>query len=145
MGFFGSLIGWDQAMGATNAVLANHLLMQANSAQLRAIASEVGRIVLSVRPSQQVEALLGELNKSDRVAQMNFVALACDNLGIEPTIRNNVWTRVKNPYLIGTQVDVSRINAALEAVEKQDKIRISWPGIEVKVNFLKMLKDGTLG
>jgi hypothetical protein len=89
MGFFGSLIGWDQTMGATNAVLAHHLLLQANSSQLRAIASEVGRIVLSVRPSQQVEALLVELNKSDRVVQMNFVALACDNLGCGGLIKTD--------------------------------------------------------
>jgi len=28
MGLFGSLIGWDQIMGATNAVMASHLIQE---------------------------------------------------------------------------------------------------------------------
>lgn len=141
MGVFGSLFGWDQSMGAVNAVLANHLVATASNQQRKRIATEVGNIISSVQ-RRDINTVLRELSQASRAIQMNFVALACDNLGISPPIPNNVWTRVNNPYVVGTQVDNQRINAAIAAIKKQDGVTVSWPGTSTKINFVQMLEAG---
>jgi hypothetical protein len=140
MGFFSSIIGWDKSMGATNAVLASHFIQQADKSTLKAIALEVESILQSVRPSQQRESLLSELNGKDRVVQMNFVALACDNLRISPPVRDNVWTRVKSPYIIGQQVDSASITNAIYLIAKQDGVKIEWPGNNTRFDFVRASK-----
>lgn len=143
MGFFGSLIGWDQSMGAMNAVLGSYLIEKSDRAERKKIAQEIINILSSVRRRQSPEVLLEELSRESRVVQMNFIALACDNLGINPPVPNNVWTRVKNPYQIGQSVDADRISLAIEAIEKQDGIRVTWPG-NASIDFTKMHRDGAL-
>lgn len=144
MGFFGLFLGWDQSMGAVNAVLGSHLIEKTDAGTRKKISKEVADIVMRVRQRQQLEAILDEITTKNRVVQMNFVALACDNLGIDPPVRNNVWTRVKNPYLIGSQVDATRISLAVQAIEKQDGVRVVWPGNDVRVDFKKMYEHGTV-
>ena len=144
MGFFSSLMGWDQSMGGLNAVLASHLIENANEGVRKRIAQEVANIIMSVRPGQQVQSLLAELSKRDRVVQMNFVALACDNLNIHPSVPGNVWSRVENPYRIGTQVTPAHIASAIEVVNKQNGVRLNWPGNSVQVDFNKMHTRGLL-
>jgi len=136
MGFFGSLIGWDQSMGALNAVLASYLIQSADNDDRLKIAREVARVIMRERPRQTAESVLHELSKETRVIQMNFIAIACDNLGIPPPVRNNVWTRVKNPYLIGTKVNDMRISAAIDAIES-DGVLIVWPGNNDRVRFYR--------
>lgn len=143
MGLFGSLIGWDQSMGANNAVLASYLLENSDSGMRKAIALQVADIIMSVQRTDRNSAL-AKLSEECRVTQMNFVAIACDNLGIPPPVANNVWSRLKNPYMIGTQVDETRIKVALGLLLKQDRARIEWPGNDSKVDFLHMFRTGEL-
>lgn len=144
MGLFGSLLGWDQTMGAVNAVLASHLIEHASPSERQRIAKEVVDLVIRVRPRQQLNAVLEQVSNETRVAQMNFIALACDNLGIRPSVRNNVWTRVKNPSLVGDQVDASRISTAIQSIEKQDGVQVAWPTDDARVDFKKMYDEGEL-
>ena len=144
MGFLGSLFGWDQSMGAVNALLASYLIEKADRTERQKIAVEVVRIISSVQHRQAPDAILEALSKKSRVVQMNFIALACDNLGIDPPVRNNVWARVENPYRIGSQVDANRISVAVYAIEKQDGVRIVWPGDDVHIDFSKMHRNGEL-
>lgn len=145
MGFLGSLFGWDQTMGAVNAVLASHLIDYAKPEERKRIAAEVIRIVSSVQGRLTSDSILENLSRESRVVQTNFIALACDNLGIDPPVRNNVWTRVENPYRIGSQVDASRIALAVKTVAEQDGVRVNWPGNEVRINFVGMYSDGITG
>ncbi len=144
MGFFSSLLGWDQSMGAVNAVLASHFIEKADRLDRKRVAREVFNIITSVRGGQPLEAILNEISRESYVVQMNFIALACDNLGIDPPVRNNVWTRVANPYRIGTQVDATRIAAAIDAIAIDDGVEISWPGDDTRIDFNKMYSEGTL-
>jgi hypothetical protein len=144
MGFFGSLFGFDQSMGAVNTVLASHLIEKANRSDRKRIASEVFNIITSVRRGQPLDTILTEISKETRVVQMNFIALACDNLGIAPPVRNNVWTRVENPYRIGNQVDAQHISIAVDVIAKQDGVRIAWPGNDSRIDFKKMHAEGAL-
>ena len=103
MGILGSLFGWDQSMGAMNAVLASHLIEKANRAERKRIAMEVSDIFSSVQRKLFVHGhapagTLEAISKESRVVQMNFIALACDNLGISPPVPNRAWARLKNPY-----------------------------------------------
>jgi len=144
MGFFGSLFGWDQSMGALNAVLASHFIEKAPNVARQKIAREVFNIVTSVRRGQPLERILSELSNESRVVQMNFIALACDNLGIDPPVRNNVWTRVKNPYQLNSQVDTNHLSAAVDVLFKQDGVKVVWPGNEAKIDFQKMYSNGAV-
>lgn len=144
MGFFGSLFGWDQSMGALNAVLASHLIENAKPVVRKQIAQEVFNIITSVRRGQPLDRILAEISSETRVVQMNFIAIACDNLGIDPPVRNNVWTRIQNPYQLRTQVDATQLSAAIDAISKQDGVKVSWPGGDVAVDFRKMHRDGVV-
>jgi Leucine-rich repeat (LRR) protein len=143
MGFFGSLIGFDQAMGAVNAVLADYLIEKADADTKKRIAQEVVRIVQGVQRGATPDAILENLTQQSRVVQMNFVALACDNLGIDPPVPNNVWTRVENPYRIGSQVDATRISVAIALIEKESGVRVRWLGNNYRTDFKKMYSGGT--
>jgi hypothetical protein len=141
MGLFGSLFGWDQTMAAVNAVLANHLIEYASLAQRKAITDEVVKIITRGHLSLDAINILKDLSEKPRVVQMNFVALACDNLHIPPPVPNNVWTRVKNPFVTAHQVTGAHISAAIEAVKKQDGVQLNWPGDSVMIDFVLMF-DG---
>ena len=143
MSFFGSLFGWEKSMGALNAVLASHLLDKCDTDTRKLIAAEVYNIITSIRRGQPLDAVLMGLSGSSRIVQMNFVALACDNLGISPPVRNNVWTRIQNPYQLDDgQISSAHIFSAVDVIAKQDVVRIFWPGNHVKIDFLLMHREG---
>ena len=141
MGLLGSIFGWDQSMAAVNAVLAEHLLMTSDTNTRLKIAREVVSIVRSVFPRMTTDLVLSDLNRKSRTVQMNFVALACDNLGISPPGRNT-WTRFSNPNHAGGQVDRLHIDSAIESVLKQDHISVEWPDDSAHVDFEKMIEGG---
>lgn len=144
MGILGSLFGWDQSMGAMNTVLASHLIENANRAERQKIAMEVANIISSVQHGQAPDAILEAISKESRVIQMNFIALACDNLGIAPPVPKRAWARLKNPYQMEHQVNAERISAAVEVIGKFDKVVIVWPGNDAKIDFKKMHQKGEL-
>ena len=143
MGLISSMFGWDKSMGANNAVLASHLLDNIGEKLKLEITDQILLIIKSVYPRMTDQQALLDLNNASRVAQLNFVALACDNLGILPLIKNNVWTRIKNPHQVANQVDIDRINVAIATVLVQDGVQINWPGNNVRINFTKNLNSKT--
>ena len=100
------------------------------------------RIIASIRRGQPFDKILTEISNESRIVQMNFVALACDNLGIAPPVRGNVWTRITNPYQLDGQVNRTHILSAIDVVAKQDGVRLSWPGDNVKTDFLQLHREG---
>jgi len=136
MGFFGSLFGWDQSMGAVNAVLGSRFADIATAQEKRQVAVAIVKIIESVRTNQLPTIALQRLGQESRIVQTNFIALACDNLGIACPVRGNVWTRMTNPYSVGSQIDETRIAIAVAAISKQDGVNVLWPGNSSKINFL---------
>lgn len=139
MGLISAMFGWDKSMGANNAVLASHLLENIGEDLKLEITNQIILIIKSVYPRKTDEQALLDLNNYSRVAQLNFVALACDNLGIPPLVKKNVWTRIKNPHAVARDVDIDRINAAIASILMQDRVQINWPGNDVKINFAKKI------
>ena len=135
MGFFGSLFGWDKSMGAVNAVLGSRFSDVASSPEKKRVAAEIAKIVQSVRAGQTTSKALQDLSQEPRIVQTNFIALACDNLGIGCPVRGNVWTRVTNPYSIGAQISDTDVAVAVMAISKQDGVNVVWPGNGKKINF----------
>ena len=102
------------------------------------------KIISNVQQRKTLEQILQDVTEENRSVQMNFVALACDNLGIEPPYPGNVWTRFDNPYLVGNKVDQMRVSAALGAIKKESGGRAKWPGNGVRVDFSRLYNDGQL-
>ncbi|PQJ96877.1 hypothetical protein CXB77_05535 (plasmid) [Chromatium okenii] len=97
----------DQLNGAHNAVMANYLLEQSTSATRITITKRLLVLSTSDRGDEMQlppEEIAESLNSSLRTVQMNFVALACDNLGIAPPVPNTFWIHMNNPYLLGHKI-----------------------------------------
>jgi len=143
MGLFGSLLGWDQAQGAVAVVLASNLLDKLSPNQRKQIAQEIAEVIC--RTERRSEGgVLESLSAESRVVQMGFVVLACDSLGINPFPQPfNIWPRLSNPYLLDDQVDKRRLDTAISLLEKRGVFAF-WPGGQVRVDFVRMLRDGVL-
>ena len=127
MGLLGSLFGWDQSMAAVNAVLAYQFITSCDQRQKALVTSQIITIISSVQRKSSEQEVIRKFNTEQLLVQMNFVAIACDNLGIQPIVPNNVWTRISNPYSLVSKVTSYHIDAALEMIKKQDGYSLSWP------------------
>ena len=137
MGLIGLLTGWDQDKAAGNAVLASHLLSRVNRQQKENIAGLIASHILKSRYRGTAEDVLRELNGDCRVTQMNFVALACRDLGIAPPFDDSVgWRNIRNPYMVGGHTKPRVINVSIWYINKNFCIHIDWPGDEVTIDFL---------
>jgi hypothetical protein len=138
---FGALTGWDKTIAAVNAVMGNYLMENSDVPTKIMITNEITNIISIVRYGKvSKETILSELSKDSRVIQMNFVALACDNLGIPPPFKNTCWERIKNPYAVGSQVEEIRIESAISSIQRDDPRKISWPGISTPFDFEALLE-----
>lgn len=144
MGILGLLSGWEKTMGALNAVMANQLMAHSNLETKVRISDEVINIISSARYGKLSKAeILSELNSDNRVAQMNLIALACDNLHIDPPFNNSHWERVKNPYGLSRLVDETLIQATIQSIQKDSRHEISWPGISASFDFLSLYEKSS--
>ena len=134
MGLFGLLAGWDQNKAANNAVLANHLLQQLGWKQKQDIAKLI--VENMCRNRFAATDALDSLNRACRVTQMNFIALACSDLGIEPSIASSTWLPIPNPFSVGGHTKEEDISFSVRWYEKKSGVRINWPGDDLKVDFL---------
>jgi hypothetical protein len=140
MGLFGTLIGWDQQKEATNVVLASQLIETASPELRRKIANRIAELILEkIRGTP--EEVLENLSHRSRVVQMQFVALACNNLGISPNVPHvDCFHMVINPYLAEGRCE-DRIASAVSTAEKYG-VHVKWPCDSVKVDFIKLYRQG---
>ena len=137
MGLFGLLTGWDQDKAADNAVQANHLLPRLNEQQKKEIVTHIAnKISIFYGGRKPNEKILRDLSNDCRVTQLNFVALACNDLGIEPPIQDGVgWRSIRNPYAVGGHTKERDISACVRWFAKRYGVSINWPGDDVKLDF----------
>jgi hypothetical protein len=136
MGLLGMLTGWDKSMAAINAIMGSYVMENSGHSTKVMIADEIVKIISSARYGKlSKESILSELNQESRVVQMNFVALACDNLHIQPPFKNSYWERVKNPYATGSQVDDMMIKTAINTFRNEGNGDIIWPGTSTSFDF----------
>jgi hypothetical protein len=126
----------DQNKAAINAVLASHLLARLDRQQKQNIATLIVDQILKSRYRATAEDVLRKLNNNCRVTQMNFIALACNDLGIEPPIPKSCWLPIRNPYSVGGHTKETDISSTVRWFARRNGVSINWPGDEVKVDFL---------
>lgn len=139
MGLIGRLTGWDQFGAQQNAVLASHLLDTITPDLKQKIAAHiVNRLFEIYHRRRTVEELLEDLNNEPRGLQMQFVALACIDLGISPNIKNHAFTYIANPYQARDWASDKEVGYTVQSTQKVSGIAVNWPGNDVKVDFTKL-------
>jgi len=137
MGLIGRLTGFDQHQEALNAVIASHLVESASRDLKRTIADRIIQIVQQVRGSGtgNPDTILFDLSKKPRVVQMNFVALACNSLGIAPNIPRAEFWPINNPYRADNDWSNSWLKDATGIIAKRYGVEPAWPGNDARVDF----------
>ena len=139
MGLLGRLTGWDQQKDAHNAVLASYLAETAS----RELRQEIVKRLILIQQQMRAagagdpQAIIADLSNRPRIVQMNFIALACNSMGIPTGLNGLHFESVENPYQSDNDSSVSRIGVALDDLSRRSKRQLHWPGNHVKVDFLQ--------
>lgn len=142
MGFLGTMTGWDASKHAYNAVLASHLCDNAVPELKQLIAERIGMIIASVtNDNRPVARLLAELSKKPRTVQMNFIAIACDSLGLCSLLHGFPFQTVNNPYSVNSDLAVARIAVSQRDFAARTGIAVKWPGDDVRIDFVPWLNS----
>jgi hypothetical protein len=138
MGFLGRITGWDQQKDAHNAVLASHLAETASPELRREIVKRLVLIQQQMRAAGAGDphAIVADLSHRPRIVQMNFIALACNSMGIPPGLSSLHFQSVENPYRAENESSLNRIGVALDDLSRRSGRQLKWPGNHVKVDFL---------
>lgn len=139
MGFLGRITGWDQQKDAHNAVLASYLAETASPELRREIVKRLVLIQQQVRAAGagDPDAIVANLSSLPRVVQMNFIALACNSMGIPSGLDGLHFEGVENPYRSDNDNSLSRIGVALDGLSRRSGRQLHWPGNHVKIDFLE--------
>jgi hypothetical protein len=99
MGFLSKFFGMPSFAGATNALLVELTLPKLTASQRAQLKDQLVEVFRRGGfPNTPADVALGDLNRSTRVAQLNFLALAMDELGYQPPLKNEFWHKVRNPF-----------------------------------------------
>ncbi len=141
MGLFKSLMGIDKREGALNAVLANHLINTCDADLARKIVKQIASIQISMGSGMgktELEAI-EKLNERSRITRTNFIALACNSLGISPNIPGFVFYVVENPFRAGSNITDEHISASCTTIRRKFDSLTPWPGDSQSINLLRLL------
>lgn len=99
MGLFRKLLGMPSFGGATNALLVEIMLPAFTGNQKREIKNKLVSIYRNGGSSRaSEEAALSSISSSGRIVLLNFIALALNELGYLPPLKNEYWSVVRNPF-----------------------------------------------
>jgi len=124
----GFLPGKKKYDAATNALLVEHALGSIEfipenpfAQQLKAAIVQVQRYALHRNvPEQKVYS---DFNSYTRFQQLNIIAMAFNEVGIEPVLHGEYWQPVKNPFLPNLD-SPSHIRAVAERLARKHGTRI---------------------
>lgn len=139
MGLLGRITGWDQQKDAHNAVLASYLADTASPDLRREIVKRLVLIQQQVRAAGAGDplAIVADLSNRPRIVQMNFIALACNSMGMPSGLNGLHFQAVENPYRSDNDSSLNRIGVALDDLSRRSGRQFSWPGNHVRIDFLK--------
>lgn len=117
MGLFSFLFKGNSGFAAaTNALLAEYMLSNLTGDQKNKLRAQIAHIFRAGGfPGLSEEFIRTKFNSQPRAVQLNFVALALNDLGINPPFRGEFWHEVKNPFLpnIYDAADLEAVQARL--------------------------------
>lgn len=138
MGFFGRVTGWDRQKDAHNAVLASHLAETASQELRREIVKRLVIIQQQVRGGSAGDPhrIVAELSEQPRIVQMNFIAMACNSMGLPSGLPGLFFAEVTNPYRANNDSSRARIGVALDDLMRRSGSSLQWPGDHERIDFL---------
>jgi hypothetical protein len=99
MGFLSRLFGLPSFGGATNALLVELMMPKLSATQRSQLKAQLVTVFRNGGfPNIKPEAAMASLNRAPRIAQLNFLALAMNELGMQPPLKNEFWHEVRNPF-----------------------------------------------
>jgi hypothetical protein len=99
MGFLDRLFGIPSFEGATNALLVELTLPTLTDVQRAELKIRVIEVFQKLgTPDLSPEAALLGLNQASRLTQLNFLALAMDELGFDPPLKKEILFKVPDPF-----------------------------------------------
>ncbi len=117
MGFLSSLFKGNKGFAAaTNALLAEHMLPTLSSDQKDQVRAQISHIFRAGGfPNITDDFIYTQFHSESRVVQLNLVALALNDLGIEPPYKGEFWHEVRNPFRpdIYDSNDIAAVQARL--------------------------------
>lgn len=85
---------------ATNALLAEYMLPNLTSDQKKKVRAQIAHIFRAGGfPGLTDEFIRTHFNSKPRAVQLNFIAIALNDLGINPPFKGEFWHEVRNPFL----------------------------------------------
>ena len=120
MSLFKRVTGIENHEGSLNALLALRLLRLSDPQTISSICDQIAEIMLRVSPGfrNPREHLILELSSKPLVTQMNFVALACIELGLYANVEGMGWYIVQNPYRLGENISLEHLKAATSTLKR---------------------------
>ncbi|MBH0177027.1 MAG: hypothetical protein HP491_03990 [Nitrospira sp.] len=133
MGLLGRLFKIPSFEGATNALLVELTLPTLTDAQRAELKIRVIEVFQKLGPPDlSPEAALLGLNQASRLTQLNFLALAMDELGFDPPLKKEILFKVPNPF-DPNLADEHTLRAVARRLKWKHNIEV---GIEVEpINF----------
>ena len=137
MGFFATLFkGTKGFSAATNALLAEHMLSEMDEDAKREIRDQIAYIFRAGGfPNITDELIERRFNSASRFVQLNFIALALNDLGIEPSFKGEFWHEVRNPFQPNI-CDEREIEAVQARLSNQHKIHFQISNEPLNLNEL---------
>lgn len=139
------LTGFGKHQEAMNILLANRLLGIMSQRDCQKIARTIVRIQQDIKGNRAGSAaeVLEALSGEQREVQMQFVALACNALGVAPHLSGQSFFEVRNPYTV-RDIPNGKIELAQDLLSRTSGERPSWPGSQKRINFVELHKSGEI-
>lgn len=108
MGLLSKLFGIPSFGGATNSLLVELVLPSFTHQQKKQLKAQLVEVFRRGGfPRTPPEVALERINRSTRIAQLNCLALALNELGYQPPLRNEFWHDIRNPFDAGLADDTA--------------------------------------
>ncbi len=99
MGFLNKLFGVPSFNGITNALLVELTMPKLTVSQRSDLKAQMLKVYRrSGFPTMTDAQILDSLNRTTRIAQLNFLSLAMNELGYQPPLKDEFWHQVQNPF-----------------------------------------------
>jgi hypothetical protein len=132
-------------MEGMNILMANYVIQRMSPPQRQEIARKIVEIQQLVQRSYAGDKrqILENLSDEPREVQMQFVALACNNMRVPSGVGSQSFFTVENPYR-ARGIDSGKIDLAAEYMASRHGVRLDWPGSEHRISFLEMYESGSV-
>lgn len=129
MGFLSSLFKGNKGFAAaTNALLAENMLPSLSKADKDNVRLQIAHIFRTGGfPNISDDFIYTQFNSQPRAAQLNLVAMALNELGIEPPFKGESWHEVRNPFL-PSAYDASDLAAVQARMSNQHGVHFQLGG-----------------